>query len=75
MPSRTAPVAIRNETRKPCIVGSATPSVWVALLASTMPMTALEVEVPMERASVLRPLAAPVSEAGTAPTMSAGSEE
>ncbi len=57
------------------MVGIAIPPTLFAVLASTMPMTALETDVPMDRISVLRPLAAPVSEAGTAPTISAGSEE
>ncbi len=46
-----------------------------AVLASTMPTTALDTDVPIERISVLSPFAAPVSDAGTAPTISAGSEE
>ncbi len=68
-------MAIRKETRKPCRVGTAVPPMSCAVFASTMPMTALDTEVPMERIRVLRPLAAPVSEAGTAPMISAGSEE
>ena len=74
-PTATAPVAIRKETRKPCMVGTATPPTWLAVLARTMPMTALDTDVPIERIRVLRPLAAPVSDAGTAPMISAGSEE
>ena len=46
-----------------------------AVLASTMPMTALDTDVPMDRIRVLRPLAAPVSDGSTAPMISAGSEE
>ncbi len=57
------------------MVGIATPPTLFAVLASTMPITALDTDVPMERIRVLRPFAAPVSEAGTAPTISAGSEE
>ncbi|MFD0657454.1 hypothetical protein [Thermocatellispora tengchongensis] len=52
-----------------------TPFTWCAVPARTMPMTALETEEPIERINVLRPLAEPVSEAGTAPTIRAGSEE
>ncbi len=52
---------------------SVPPTVW-AVLASTIPTTALDTDVPIERIRVLRPLAAPVSEAGTAPTISAGRE-
>lgn len=71
----TAAVAIRNETRKPCMVGTAAPPTWFAVLARTMPITALDTEVPMDRIRVLRPLAAPVSDASTAPMIRAGSEE
>lgn len=74
-PTATAPVAIRKESRNPCMVGIATPPTLFAVFASTMPITALDTDVPMERISVLSPFAAPVSEAGTAPTISAGREE
>ena len=74
-PTTTAPVAMRNETRKPCIVGTATPPVWTEVWASTMPITALDTDVPMERIRVFRPLAAPVSDGSTAPMIRAGSEE
>ncbi len=57
------------------MVGTATPPAVSAVFASTMPTTALDTDVPMDRISVLRPFAAPVSEAGTAPTISAGREE
>ncbi len=57
------------------MVGTATPPTSVEVLARTMPMTALDTDVPMDRIRVLRPLAAPVSEAGTAPMISAGREE
>lgn len=74
-PIAVVPAATRKETRKPCMVGTATPFTSFAVSAMTMPMTALEAEEPIERIRVLRPLAAPVSEARTAPTIRAGREE
>ncbi len=68
-------MAIRKETRKPAIVGTVTvPTRW-DIWASTMPITALDTEVPIERIRVFSPLAAPVSDGSTAPMISAGSEE
>ncbi|SCF78736.1 hypothetical protein GA0115280_112232 [Streptomyces sp. Cmuel-A718b] len=55
--------------------GTSTEPVVTEVLASTMPMTALDTEVPMDRIRVLRPLAAPVSDGSTAPMIRAGSEE
>lgn len=64
-----------NEVRKPSMVGTSTDPMRTEVFASTMPMTALDSEVPIDRISVFRPLAAPVSDASTAPMISAGSEE
>ncbi|MFB4295050.1 hypothetical protein [Actinomadura sp. NTSP31] len=66
------PVAIRKETRKPCLVGTATPFTSFAM---AIRMTALEAAEPIKRIRVLRPLTAPVSEARMAPVIRAGSEE
>lgn len=74
-PISTAPVAIRNEMRNPSIEGSAAPPTWTEVFASTMPITALDTDVPIDRIRVFRPLAAPVSDGSTAPMISAGSEE
>lgn len=74
-PMITAPVAMRNEIRNPSMLGTATPPVRIEVCASTMPITALDTEVPMERIRVFRPLAAPVSDGSTAPMIRAGSEE
>ncbi len=74
-PTSTAPVAIMNDVRNPSMLGTETGPIRTEVFASTMPITALDTEVPIERIRVLSPLAAPVSEASTAPMISAGSEE
>ncbi len=57
------------------MVGTDTAPAGADMWASTMPMTALDTDVPIERIRVLRPLAALVSDGSTAPTIRAGSEE
>ncbi len=70
--ARAAPAPMAMTTRKPSWLGTvAVPSVRV-IWARTTPATALETEVPMERISVLRLLAAAVSDTGTAAMISAG---
>ena len=54
------------------VEGSGMPPNGCVIWASTTPMTALETEVPIDRISVLSPLAAAVSDSGTAPMISAG---
>lgn len=64
-----------NEVRNPSIEGTGTGPIRTEVLASTMPITALDTDVPIDRIRVFRPLAAPVSDGSTAPMISAGSEE
>ena len=67
------------------LVRGCSASVWVyptrlddgrlhSLAASNAPITALEIDVPSDRAKALMPFAAAVSEIGTAALMSAGME-
>ena len=58
--------------RKPASVGTAAPAKDIVIPARIAPITALEIDVPSDRASALMPLAAAVSEIGTAALISAG---
>jgi hypothetical protein len=60
--------------RKPAIDGNSEPANDTVIPASTAPITALEIDVPNDRARALMPFAAAVSESGTAALMSAGIE-
>ena len=70
-----APAAISSATWKARKVGTSCPRSVIVIPASTAPITALLVEVPRERASALMPLAAAVSETGTAALINAGNDE
>ena len=71
--STDTPAPMRNPTRKAARVGMVTcPPTCTLIRASTAPMIAAELEVPMERTSPLRLLAAAFCAGGTLPRMSAG---
>ncbi|MEU1103629.1 hypothetical protein [Streptomyces tibetensis] len=72
--SSAAPAPTARTTLNPSWDGRGVLPRSVVLCARITPATALAVDVPMDRISVFRLFAAPVSEAGTAPMMSAGIE-
>lgn len=70
--TRAAPEPMAMTTRNAFSEGRATEPNVVVIWARVTPATALETDVPMDRMSVLRLLAAAVSETGTAPMTSEG---
>ena len=76
-PARTSattadPAARAMTTRKAFSDGSVAPPMDMVIWAMTTPAMALANDVPRERIRVLKLLAAPVSDGGTAPMMRAG---
>lgn len=70
-----APAAIRKTSWYAWSVGAVLPPTRNVMLASTAATVALQNACPIDRISVLRPLAAPVSLTGTPRMTSAGSAE
>src|SRR5690606_33088151 len=73
--TNAAPAAITSAVRNPASDGTSWPATCIVIAASTAPITALEIDVPSDRASAFNPLAAAVSDTGTAALISAGSDE
>lgn len=69
------PAAITKAIRNAVNDGNSWPATEIVNPVSTAPIIALDIDVPSARASALMPLAAAVSDIGTAALISAGSDE
>ena len=68
------PAAINRPIRNAVNDGNSWPASEIVNPVKTAPITALEIDVPSDRARALMPLAAAVSDTGTAALISAGIE-